>query len=499
MAIKTIKIDSFNRGISDDVRIQENGVFSESKHFDILTNPKRLTPYREQEVEYDIADTSSNLTEFRISNFLYSNSKLWALGQKNSGSALIRILEREFGSDTWSLSGTATQTDTGVPNTNTFIEYKNNIYGIKPGTANQARIWRYGDISTGARAISTTVTNLTTIDSSLTYAAQGIIGKDDNLYIPYENKLVRYNGTTWAEAVLTLPAGEYITSLTNWGNYIAIATVPRITYGGVSRVYFWDLVSPDVSEVIDWGEEPLYIIESLFNTLVGISVVSGGSSLVTNPRTTIKTYSGGGVTTIKELPYYGLGYIKAKKGDKLYFKLSDGTETGLWCVGRKNSEQPISVYFDRRIGGNVNVSTLNSFYFVSDKLFTSYNSTCTISATKISGASYSTTASYVTQKLTGDDPSKVKAIRVITLTYPALPSAGVITCKYRVNEETAWTTIFSDTTDNSISHEAVNIESTGRPFNDFKEMQIKVESTGGAELTSIKVQYEELDSQIENI
>jgi hypothetical protein len=43
--------------------------------------------------------------------------------------------------------------------------------------------------------------------------------------------------------------------------------------------------------------------------------------------------------------------------------------------------------------------------------------------------------------------------------YVALPSAGQVICKYKKDEETYWTTIFVDTTDNAISHEATNIES----------------------------------------
>jgi len=78
----------------------------------------------------------------------------------------------------------------------------------------------------------------------------------------------------------------------------------------------------------------------------------------------------------------------------------------------------------------------------------------------------------------------------------ALPTAGQVVMKYRVNNETSYTTIFTDTTDNDITHSAVNIESSGATLPQFRELQLRVESTGNAEITGISLKWEEIDSKL---
>lgn len=58
-----------------------------------------------------------------------------------------------------------------------------------------------------------------------------------------------------------------------------------------------------------------------------------------------------------------------------------------------------------------------------------------------------------------------------------------VTLKYRWDDATSWTTIGTDSTDDSKSRTFINIESTGANLASGKELQVRLESTGGAEIT----------------
>ena len=77
-----------------------------------------------------------------------------------------------------------------------------------------------------------------------------------------------------------------------------------------------------------------------------------------------------------------------------------------------------------------------------------------------------------------------------------MASGATLVLKYRKDEETSWTQIYSDGTDNSISHSAINIESSGDNLPEYKEIQFRIESTGGAEITGLKFKSEEIDKDL---
>jgi len=77
-----------------------------------------------------------------------------------------------------------------------------------------------------------------------------------------------------------------------------------------------------------------------------------------------------------------------------------------------------------------------------------------------------------------------------------MPTAGQIVLKYRTKEDEAWTTIFTHTTDDSQYHESVNIEADGSLIPQFKELQFRIESTGGAVVTGLVIKYELIDSNL---
>jgi hypothetical protein len=98
-----------------------------------------------------------------------------------------------------------------------------------------------------------------------------------------------------------------------------------------------------------------------------------------------------------------------------------------------------------------------------------------------------------TLKFDGGDPSIPKQLKSVSLSYGAIPASGSVTLKYRLNSDTAWTTIFTDSTAGSCTHAAVNIESSGVNFDSFYEVQFRIEILGSIELKSFKAKYETTD------
>ena len=58
----------------------------------------------------------------------------------------------------------------------------------------------------------------------------------------------------------------------------------------------------------------------------------------------------------------------------------------------------------------------------------------------------------------GLDASYYKNLREITVITEPLPAAGQVLVDFRIDEDTAWITAFTNTVDNSISHTAINFE-----------------------------------------
>ena len=76
---------------------------------------------------------------------------------------------------------------------------------------------------------------------------------------------------TVTDGAKTVPSNFKITSLANYGNYLAIGCAPISTYNGRSKVFLWNLSSDLFQEAIDWGEGELRVLENIEGYLVGIT------------------------------------------------------------------------------------------------------------------------------------------------------------------------------------------------------------------------------------
>ncbi len=89
------------------------------------------------------------------------------------------------------------------------------------------------------------------------------------------------------------------------------------------------------------------------------------------------------------------------------------------------------------------------------------------------------------------DASILKALKSVNVQLSALPAAGKVVVKIKTDANSTWTTIATNTTDDTISNTSVNIESSGVNLPEFREIAFRIELSGGAEITRLIGKYEE--------
>jgi len=492
--LKTKIINRFDGGIIDDIREETNKGFQISTHFDIFTNPLRLTPYR---------DTEANETKAqKIIKFLYGNGKLYGLGVV-SGQNYAKIFEKASNpiTDSWTAS-TSGESSAGDRNEDVFFYYNDgtqkNLFGWRAGT----HLWKYQITGTPA---------FTDAYQAITYTnvAQPVIHPaDDIAYFAHDNKISTLNATSFSASALVLPENLIITDLEPWGNLLAIACKPK-NAGEKSVVFLWDRDSSvtTLTDEIDWGEGDLLYIANLDGQLIGITdyFLNDGTLNADRGKLIIKKAAPQKARTVKEIqktaddtttfiPNPGTtaaSRTKILKDNKIFFPVaaSDQSETwrGVAVVDSRGVITMDLVEEDCSSSGIQGIFLLGNYWFIAHSNDGSVN--------RINNSAlYTNTSVYQSQKYTLGDASITKKLLGATVMTAPLPTAGQVVLKYRKNEETTWTTIFTEATDNSISFSAINTASGTLP--EYKEIQFRIESTGGAEITGLKFKSEVIDKDI---
>jgi hypothetical protein len=564
-----IKQNNWSSGISDDVRAVSQNGFSIAKHFDIFTNPNRLTPYRSFEADTHDGSTSTGMKQYFVRDFLYASAsaKLYGLGQTGAGLTKI-VYKADATTGNWTLPSSSE--GNGAVKNGCLLEYKDYLWGFQgttqvfkwgtlsgsPSITNTAgtvgtvyntistisitaagTLYNVNDIlyiegGTGGTAIVTTVsggtvTGVTLLEPGYNYStgtkntttssstgsgctinitavantsatissvAQGIIAKDDNGYIFYNNIVVRiYPSGTVQDQALKLPTNLKITSACNFGNYMAIGCSPTSVYNGVSKVFLWNLYSPDVQEVIDWGEGELRVLDSVEGMLIGITdrylnnaSGAGRGSMI------VQGYTGGSPQVLKEVFTEKLNSItmpqsKAIKNNRLFFVAKimtniSGTEynEGIWSFGRKNASYPYSLSLDY-IDENVTTSGIQAFGSAGNFFFIAHSADGSIDKTDDT-ATYTMTSVLETQILNFGSTEEDKRLDRFKVSARKLASGESVVLKYKVDNATSWTTIGTWNTDDEISHTFLREELAGVDFKSGREFKFRIESTGGAEI-----------------
>jgi len=486
-----VKQTDFFGGIADDIRKATTNEFQISKHFDVFSNPKRLTPYRSLEADTETSVSATDLKQYLIRDFLYpsASGKLYGLGQ--TGAGLTKIVQKAVAeSGIWTLP--ASSEGNGAVQNGCFFEYKDYAWGFQ-GT-NQIFKW-------GLLSGTPTITNsVATVASTITSVANGLIAADGNAYLAYNNVVVRIatDASTITDSAKTVPTNYKITSLANYGSYLAIGCSPKDSFNGQSKVFIWNLSSDLFAETIDWGEGDLRVLESVEGLLVGVTdrylnnaTGAGRGSMI------IQGYSGGAAQVLKEVFTQALvgktmPISKVIKNNRLFFAAkimtnSTGTEyhEGIWSFGRKNINYPYTLTLDL-IDENINTSGIQAFGSAANYFFIAHSGDGSVDKTN-DAATYAFTSIFESQIYSFDDPTITKKLESLSVYTAPIPTGGSITAKYKVDDDTTWTTIGSLSTVGALARNFINIESTGANFATSKEVQIRLESTGGAEITGFRI------------
>ena len=487
-----IKVNQFFGGIEDDIRKVSLTGFAMSKHFDIFSNPQRLTPYRSLEADTETSISATDLKQYFVRDFIYASAstKLYGLGQTGAGFTKI-VQKADATTGLWTTP--ASSEGNGAVKNGCFFEYKDYAWGFQ-GT-NQ--IFKWGLLS-GTPSITNSVS---TVASTITSVANGVIAADGNAYMAYNNVVVRIatDASTITDSAKTVPTNFKITSLANYGSYLAIGCSPKDSFNGQSKVFLWNLSSDLFAETIDWGEGDLRVLEPIEGLLVGISdrylnnaTGAGRGSLI------IQGYSGGSAQVLKEVYTQALvgktiPTSKVVKNNRLFFAAkimtnSAGSEyhEGIWSFGRKNINYPYALTLDI-VGESIDTDGIQAFGTAANYFFIAHSGDGSILKTNDS-ATYTYTSIYETQIYSYDDPTITKKLEQFTIYTAPILTGGSITVKYKVDAETSFTTIGTLSTVGALARNFINIESTGANFKTFKECQFRLESTGGAEITGYKIE-----------
>ena len=485
---KTIErtITNFSKGMTNDSLISDTRFAQLVRNFDISTDKHKLIPFRSSE-DGDSGSATSQKQNFTLAIRSGVAYNLFSLGVK-SGGALAEVLRKtlgtggsgDMGDNGWS-SPTKNQAASGSTSFNLFVYYKyttianSRIFGASGGT----RIWSFDPTSTE---------DFDDAGHNLTYTniAQGLVHTDDILYIPYDNKIAKNNQGAWTDIALTLPANFKITSIASYGNYLAIAVAPLSNIGN-SKVFLWDTTSTSWNEEIDWGRGSLQVLDELDGFLVGVSYNPLG--IIFKPRVIFKYSTGGKPITFRELineEEFASGDLpisKQKANDSIYFlmsiKLSGNEEHGLWRISR-TKEGAFSVVMDRTPNNDTALTSgsMRGFFFVGDYLFLSYLDSSAFVMSKTNNSNlHAITGTYDIKILNDINSKTTKKLIGVTLMTEFLPANGKVSLSYKKDEETSFTKIFDNTTLNSISHSAINIESSGLTLPEFKELTLRLQST----------------------
>jgi len=514
-------IKRWDGGIEDDARTPPRNGGALVKHFDIFSNPYKLTPYRSTEADHATNVSATDAKQYDIRHFqLASTGLLYGLGKEGNGyPKVLRKADPTTGNWLSSNGGDAATAEgegDAARITGCFIEWASAFWFFQ-GTNQLAKVLTADGVITNS---------VTTVGSTITSVAQGVVGPDDNLYLFYNNKVVRVDNTgTPSDDVLTnLPSDMRITCAASIGTYIAIGmaygTSDTASPTGRSKVFIWDMTTTDdINDVIDWGEGALMCLGNIEGRLVGVSnnaleTPSGLTSLaVGKGAMTVRMWNGSVAQVMKEMianQSVTLGrFIRdvVIKNNKMYwvasvpFGLSTSTEStyhiGIWCFGRKNVNSDFALTLDYIADSVLDSSNyyINSFGAAGNYWFINHSADFSIAKTDDT-ANFTETSTYDTVIMNLEDSSVTKKLVGVTLYTEPIPSGGSVTVAYRIDNETSYTTIFTNTTQNDIRHSAINIESSGAELPDFKELQLRITCTGGVEITGLRFRAEVIEDDI---
>ena len=494
---KTTIINTFNEGLASDRRVNQANKFALTKHFDAFRYKHKLVPHYNTEADEVKAAT---MTRFVI-GIKGSSHVIYALGDSIDTTDLVSIYEHNEGVTLgWVKPSNYESTiDYDLLNGNVLFEYRDKLYTFADNRLINFTIGGSWD-STGED-----LTSITDVADPVHHPA------DDIAYFFYDNIVGKIDGASaFEDNVLVLPTNLKITSACPYGNYLAIGCSTKDTINPKSTVFLWDRDSSltTVSQQIDFGGGVIEKLANLDNKLIAVmsyhlADIYGADSgkILIKEATSEKAKV---INKILSDAVLAIGVMAngIVEDNKLYLaiaiKKNGDFRKGIWVIDSNGNATLDYVEEDVADDGT---AVYNGILKTGNMWTIAHSSDGSVNRTKLtSGAKYTFTSKYESLIFDeGDNSRTKKLIGVTVMTEPLLstPDNGKIVLKYRKDADLidgSWTTIFTEATDNSIEFDAVNI--AGATLPEYKEIQFRIESTGGAVITGLKWKSEIIEKQL---
>lgn len=492
-----VVLNKLTDGIPKDPREPAVSKTAYIQNFDIISYPHVLKPFNGM-----IANQTLN---FGLTDFLYGifgsgiGTNILAYGrQTGADRPEIYMKTGDIVTSGWTTALTATGagTQTRSSGSNLWWLYKGYAYFA----SGNRYIGRVGDLANGTAATLVDtffdLTSFTTVTQGFTHP------KDDRMYFGVDNKVYYKDGGGTITLGLTLPSYLTVTSITNYGNYLAIACRTTAIIGS-SIVYIWDRDTSltTLTESIDWGNGELNVLENVDGELIGVSFM-GRTSFSLSPRIIIKRYNGGTPQFVAEMiseSSASLFLKKYKSGNNLYFgaklTLNGSARACLFVIGKKDDGTwvlagDVNVNNDTALTGNI-----EGFVKFEDIWFIAFNGDGSVNRT-ISDGSYSGTSiieTLINPNMIIEDRHIDKQLKSVAFSYKKLSSTGQVLVKVKTDGG-SYETLFTETTDDAVNTVVV-ANSSGDSLPRGREFEFRIESSGGAVVTEGSYEYEKLTDQ----
>jgi len=507
-----------------------------SRHFDHTIAPNKLVPRRDYESHNDLDGTTDGIEDRTIRslgfldsrslidvNGTYHNDIIVGIGKKDSGvgcAAYFTDIEgdlTEWKSAYVDTGGvTLLESSDEDPSFGPAVEVDDYLF-FPSGTTYGGKVGQI-DTSSSPHVIDG---DLGTTDSYGDYW-DIVRGPDHDMYVTRLNLTSSSSSNcidTFDEAgtvttdVFCAQGRANINGLCRNGNYLGLGVTDRVR-GRNAELHIWDTVNDDPVAVIEWGSGRFQWLESINGDYLGITAENllREDYLENGTREMVLRVSSGGVPRFVT-KFYGQATLGSgneaatnpvtwKRSDEFLFYTRIATnagattfEEGLWSVRKSSTgKYALTLAYDTSSLGEV-----LTWIGIGDHAYFVHGETSSVSRINTS-ESYTETSSFDTlynPQMPTNDYFKDKILNSFRIKSEPLPSAGQIVVKYRTDEASSWTTIATITTDNLITYEITNEEATGNELPDFKEIQFRLESTGGAVITGYEYVYETKDDLID--
>jgi len=487
-------INRFEGGVAPSKYLGNSNQAAWLKHFDIDSEVGVLKQ------QLDMADDGTGLdSDPDIQKFLATNSKVYALGEDSSAKAC--IYSKTISNiliDAWTKEVTVSSGALRTENNQMFLHYNDYLYFTEGGD-----ITRYGPLS-GSPSL-TEGWGAANFGSAID-AAGGLVAHS-YVYFHHDNKLASWDGgSTYNINALDIDVDYTIQDICidAGGNNLLIAAHRGGNTYGDSQLYVWNRTSSSFYAI----PTPDGIVKAVRNmgNFVRILCVKTAASSHEYGGVIIYDYAGGSL--IKKHEYLVKGAILPLlerdavfvDNNVIYFGLVYGdeatyTKSGMFRYGQMKVGLPETFLLEKDLKGT-NTHEVRQIYaldrfkgatlcsYVNDVDAVNY-----VSKTQ-NGIAKNFTSTYESLILSTNENNKIHKFLIET---NPLISGATITLKYKINEASSWTTVGTMTTAGEVYKEFY-APATGE-FDNFRNLQLRIEMTGGDEDTKIreiKTYYDEI-------